>query len=132
MQGISSSITRALPIGAKLVCADNTGAKIVKIICVLGYKGRRRRIGSAGVGNFIEVTVKSGKYELKHQVLKAIIIRQKKEYRRANGIRIKFADNACVLIDDDKKPKGTEIKGPVAKEAIERCPKIGANAKIVV
>jgi len=115
-----------------LTCADNTGARIVGIIGVLGYKGKRRRIGSAGIGDAILVTARMGKPEIKHQVLKAVIIRQKREFKRPDGTRVKFSDNACIIIDDEGKPKGTEIKGPVAKEAIERWSKIGSNARIVL
>jgi large subunit ribosomal protein L14 len=132
MQGLSSKITRTLPVGAQLTVADNTGARIFEIITVKGYRGVRRRVPTAGVGDYVIGSAKKGKPEIMHQVLKAIIIRQKKEYRRADGTRIKFADNACILVDDDGKPKGTEIKGPVAKEVIERWKLVGGNAKIVV
>lgn len=132
MQGISSSIPRSLPIGAELTVADNTGARIFKIITVKGYRGRRRRSPSAGIGDLVIGTAKKGKPEMMHQVLKAVIIRQKKEFKRPDGTRVKFADNACMIVDDEGKPKGTEIKGPVAKEALERWKQIGSNAKIVV
>lgn len=132
MIGISSDIPRCLPIGAQMTVADNTGARIFEIISVKGYKGRRRRLPSAGVGDLVIGTAKKGKPEMRHQVLKAVIVRQKKEFRRADGTRVKFADNACIIVDDDGKPKGTEIKGPVAKEALERWKMIGSNAKIVI
>jgi large subunit ribosomal protein L14 len=132
MQGISSNISRSLPIGAELVVADNTGARIFKIMTVKGYRGKRRRSPSAGLGDLVIGSAKKGKPEMMHQVLKAVIIRQKKEFRRPDGTRVKFADNACIIVDDDGKPKGTEIKGPVGKEALERWKQIGSNAKIVV
>jgi large subunit ribosomal protein L14 len=132
MQGLASKITRTLPVGAQLVVADNTGARIFEIITVKGYRGVRRRVPTAGVGDYVIGSAKKGKPEIMHQVLRAIIIRQKKEYRRADGTRVKFADNACILVDEDGKPKGTEIKGPVAKEVLERWKLIGGNAKIVV
>ncbi len=132
MQGITSSISRCLPIGAQLTVADNTGARVFEIITIKGYRGKRRRLGAAGIGDMVIGTAKKGKPEMKHQVLKAIIIRQKKEFRRPDGTRVEFADNACILVDDEGKPKGTEIKGPVAKEALERWKQVGSNAKIVV
>jgi large subunit ribosomal protein L14 len=132
MQGLASKVTRTLPVGAQLVVADNTGARIFEILTVKGYRGVRRRVPTAGVGDYVIGSAKKGKPEIMHQVLKAIIIRQKKEYKRADGTRVKFADNACIIVDDDGKPKGTEIKGPVAKEVIERWKLVGGNAKIVV
>jgi large subunit ribosomal protein L14 len=62
----------------------------------------------------------------------AVIIRQRKEYRRANGMRIKFEDNAAVLINEKLEPRASEIKGPVAKEVVERFPAVGKIATIVV
>jgi len=132
MIGLSSKIPRALPAGAELTVADNTGAKTFRIITVRSLRGKRRKLPAAGVGDLIIGSAKKGKPDILHQVLKAVIIRQKKAYRRADGMRVKFADNACVIVDDEGKPKGTEIKGPVAKEAVERWNKIAGNAKIVI
>jgi large subunit ribosomal protein L14 len=115
-----------------MTVADNTGARIFRIMAVAGYKGKRRRSPSAGLGDLVIGSAKKGKPDMMHQVLKAVIIRAKKEFRRPDGTRVKFADNACIIVDDDGKPKGTEIKGPVAKEALERWKQIGSNAKIVV
>ncbi len=133
MKAIKSSVTRALPVGAYLKVADNSKAQIVQMIGVIGYKGVKRRLASAGVGDMILVTVKKGDLSLQGKVWKAIIVRQKKEYRRANGMRIKFEDNACVLVKDERgTPMGTIIKGPVAREAVERWPDLGKIATIVV
>ena len=77
-------------------------------------------------------SVKEGDVKIRKQVVKAVIIRQKKEYRRPNGIRVKFEDNAAVIVDDKGNPKGTMIKGPIAKEAVERFSPIGKIATIVV
>lgn len=132
MIGTSSDIPRALPVGAQLAVADNTGARIFEILTAKGYKGRRRRLPAAGLGDLVIGTAKKGKPEMMHQVLKAVIIRQRKEFKRPDGTRVKFSDNACIIVDDEGKPKGTEIKGPVAKEALERWKQIGSNAKIVI
>ncbi|MEM5815470.1 MAG: 50S ribosomal protein L14 [Candidatus Aenigmatarchaeota archaeon] len=132
MKGISSSVTKALNVGSYVVCADNTGAKMVQIIAVKTYKGKRRRIPKAGVGDLVKVVVKSGDVKVRKQIFDAVIIRQKKEYRRANGIRISFEDNAVVIVNEEGEPKGTEIRGPVAKEAVERFSSIGKIASMVV
>ncbi|MEM5875386.1 MAG: 50S ribosomal protein L14 [Candidatus Aenigmatarchaeota archaeon] len=132
MKGISSSVTKALNVGSYVVCADNTGAKMVQIIAVKTYKGKRRRIPKAGVGDLVKVVVKSGDVKVRKQIFDAVIIRQRKEYRRANGIRISFEDNAVVIVNEEGEPKGTEIRGPVAKEAVERFSSIGKIASMVV
>jgi large subunit ribosomal protein L14 len=132
MKALKASITRALNVGSYLICSDNTGAKILQIIAVKGYKGKRRRIPKAGVGDMVKVVVKEGNVKIRKQIFDAVIIRQKKEYRRADGTRIAFEDNAAVLVNEEGEPKGTEIKGPVAREVIERFSSIGKIATMVV
>ncbi len=132
MRAVKASVTKALPIGAILTVADNSGAKEAEIIAVRGYKGTRRRLASAGVGDLVVVSVKKGTPKMRKQVFNAVIIRQKKEYRRPNGIRVKFEDNACVITNEEGEPRGSEIKGPVAKEAAERWSKIASIASIIV
>ena len=132
MKALKARISRGLEPGSYLICADNSGAKILKLISVIGYKGRKRRRQRAGVGDMIKASVKEGDPKIRKQVVTAVVIRQKKEYRRPNGLRIKFEDNAAVLVDDEGNPKGTEIKGPVAKEAVERFTGIGKIATLVV
>lgn len=132
MKAVRAKITKALNVGSYLNCADNTGAKLLQIISVFGYKGTRRKQPKAGVGDMIKVTVKEGDVKIRKQVLNAVIIRQRAEYRRLEGIRVKFEDNAAVIVDENGEPKGTEIKGPVAKEAVERFSALGKIASIVV
>lgn len=132
MKSVKASITRALNVGSYINCADNTGAKVLQIIAVFGYKGVKRRQPKAGVADVVKCSVKKGDVKIRKQVVNAVIIRQKAEYRRPNGLRVKFEDNAAVIVDDNFEPRGTEIKGPVAKEAIERFPAIGKIASIVV
>jgi large subunit ribosomal protein L14 len=132
MKAIRASITKALNVGSNLNCADNTGAKIIQIIAVLHYKGIRKRQPKAGVGDMIKITVKQGDVKIRKTMANAVIIRQRAEYRRPDGLRISFEDNAAVLTDEKGTPKGTEIKGPVAKEAIERFSPIGKISSIVV
>lgn len=131
MESINANITRGLPRGAKLVCADNSGAKRLELINVKEHQGTRRRLPSAGVGDIVIVSVKEGDLELRKQTFEAVIIRQKKEFRRPNGVRIKFEDNAAILIDDNQEPRGSEIRGPIAREVADRFGAIGGMAKIV-
>ena len=107
-------VTRALPVTANLVCADNTGAKVLRIVQVTKYKGRHSRLPSAAIGDFVTVTVKKGPAELRKQIYGAVIIRQKYPIRRLNGTRLTFEDNAAVLVTQEGEIKGTDIKGPVA------------------
>ena len=125
-------ITRALPVTAELVCADNTGAKVLRIAMVTRYKGRHSRQPSAAVGDFVTVTVKKGPAELRKQVFGAVIVRQKYPIRRLNGVRVAFEDNAAVLVTPEGEIKGTDIKGPVAAEAAEKWPRIANVAGMIV
>ncbi len=132
MKGIPTKMAYGLFTKSRLKCADNSGAKILEIIAVKGYKGRRRMRPKAGVGGLVFCRVYSGEEKVRHQVFRAVIIRQRREFRRADGIRVQFEDNAAVIVDEKGDPKGTQIKGPVAKEAIERFPTVGKIATIVV
>lgn len=132
MKGVRARITKALNVGSYLVCPDNSGAKILQMISVFGYKGRGRRQPKAGVGDMVKCTVKEGDVKIRKQVVNAVIIRQKAEYRRSNGLRVKFEDNAAIVVDEEGNPKGSIIKGPVAKEAVERFSGIGKIASMVV
>ena len=132
MKAVKARVTRGIPAGSYINCADNTGAKVLQVISVKGYKGVRRRRAAAGVGNIIKVSVKEGDVKIRNQVFSAVIIRQKKEYRRKSGMRIAFEDNAAVLVTEEGEPKGTQIKGPVAREAVERFSAIGKIATMVV
>jgi large subunit ribosomal protein L14 len=133
MRAVKAKITRALPFGAYVSVCDNSGAKVVKIISVKGHKTVKGRLSAAGVGDLILVSVKKGKVGIRKTVVPAVIVRQKKEYRRPDGTRIKFEDNAAVVLKDEKgNPQGTLLKGPIAKEACERWPGVAKLATIVV
>lgn len=132
MKGIAAKVTRGLPTGAKLECADNTGARIVEIVAVRGLKTVHRQYPSAGVGDMVLVTVKKGKPELKRQVFHAVIIRQRRPYRRPDGTRVQFEDNAAVIVTPQGDMKGSAIKGAVAREAADRWPRVAAAASIIV
>ncbi len=132
MRAVKANITRALPSGARVEVADNSGAKEIEVISVIGGKGVRRRMPKAGIGDLIVASVKKGTPEMRKQKVNAIIVRQKKEYLRPEGIRIKFEDNAAVVTNELGEPKGSDIKGAVAKEAAERWSKIASLASIIV
>ncbi len=133
MKGISGRVTRGLPTESKMNCVDNSGAKIVQLISVLNIGGVARRYPSAGVGDMINVTVRRGTPERRRQVFRAVIVRQRRPYRRADGTRIQFEDNACVLVSNERGELiGTDIKGPVSRESAERWPRIAATAKQIV
>lgn len=133
MQPLKARVTKALPVYCELETCDNSGAKLIKIFTVMGSKTVKGRISSCGVGDLVMASVKRGRPDMRKQVVFAVIVRQKKEYRRADGMRIKFEDNAAVVLKDDKgNPKGTIFKGAIAKEACERWPGIAKIASIVV
>ena len=82
MKAIKSKMTKALPIGAVLTVADNSGAKTVKIVTVRGYKTRTRMLQSAGIADMVTATVITGKPDMKHKLVPCVVVRQKKFYRR--------------------------------------------------
>ncbi len=132
-RGISKiRISRGLPTGARLRVADNSGAKIVEIISVIGYHGRLRRQPAASVGDMVVVSCKVGTPKMRRQVLRGIIVRQRKPYRRIGGQWIRFEDNALVITSETGDPQGSEVRGPVAREAAERWPRVASIASIIV
>ena len=131
MLGVPARVTKPIITGTQMTCDDNSGAKVVEVIGVIGIKARLRRYPSAGIGSVVMVAVKKGKPEMIKKKEKAVIVRQKREFRRGKE-RVRFEDNACVLIDDQNLPKGTEIKGCVAREIADRFPKVVAIATAVV
>ncbi len=133
MQAIKSRVTKCIPVGSQIDTCDNSGAKVIKIFTVIGRKTTKRRVPAAGVADLVMASVRRGRPDMRKQVVHAIIVRQKKEYRRADGTRIKFEDNAAVVLKDEKgNPKGTIFKGAIAKEVCERWPGIAKIASIVV
>jgi len=132
MRAIRAKISKALPKGARLFCADNTGARELEIIAVKGYKGVKRRYPEARIGDIVVVSVKKGAPDIRKQIQYAVVVRQRKEFRRPDGTRVKFEDNAAVITDEKGIPKGSEIRGVVAKEAAERFGKIGSIASSII
>ena len=133
MKAIKANVTKGLNVGSKIETCDNSGAKVLRITCFVGRKTVKGRKPNGGVSSLIMGSVKKGRPDMRKQVVYAIIVRQKKEYRRADGTRIKFEDNAAVVLKDEKgNPKGTIFKGVIAKEAIQRWAPLGKVAKIVI
>jgi len=133
MKAVKARIVKSLNHMAQIGVCDNSGAKVIRLISVIGHKTVKGRIQAAGIGDIIKASVVKGIPSMRKQVVDAIIVRQKKEYRRPDGTRIKFEDNAAVVLKDEKgNPKGTILKGPIAKEATERWPGIAKLASIVV
>ncbi|MEM2934481.1 MAG: 50S ribosomal protein L14 [Methanocellales archaeon] len=132
MRALKAKVPRSLNTASQLECADNTGARVLEIISVKNYRGVKNRLPRAGIGDIVIASVKKGTPEMRKQIVQAVVIRQAREFRRPNGMRVKFEDNAAVIVDENGDPKGTEIKGPVAREAAERFQKIGATATIII
>ncbi len=132
MKGIAGKQTKGLSVGSKLKCIDNTGAKEVRVVSVINYHGVHRRYPRAGVGDQVVVSVVKGTPEMRRELTRAVIVRQKRPFRRSDGVMVEFEDNAVVLTQDDGETKGSEIKGPVAREAAERWPRVGAAASMIM
>ena len=131
MKPLATNISKTLDQGAELTCADNSGAKKLEIIGVKHRKGRRSRRTQAGIADQVKVKVLKGDQEVKHQVYDAVIVRQAKEIQRPSGKRVKFEDNAAVLVEETGLPKGDVTRGPIAKEVVQRYSPIGKIASKV-
>lgn len=130
--GTKFRISCGLPVGAVINCADNSGAKSLNVIAVTNWKGRLNRYPEASVGDMVLITVgRDGKPELRKKVTPAVVVRQRKIWRRKDGVWIYFEDNAGVIINPKGEMKGSSITGPVAKEAADRWPKISTTAQCV-
>ncbi|RZD37795.1 MAG: 50S ribosomal protein L14 [Methanobacteriota archaeon] len=132
MRAVAGRQMRGLPQGARLNCVDNSGAKLIEIVTVLNYKGVHRRSPAAGVGDMIVASVKKGNPEMRRQLVRAVVVRSRRAFRRADGTMVQFEDNAAVLTNELGETKGSSIKGPVCREAAERWPRIAAAATTIV
>jgi large subunit ribosomal protein L14 len=132
MKGIAGNQTNGLITGSRLNVIDNSGAKVIEIIAVPRYHGVARRLPSAGVGDMVMASVKKGTPQMRRQIVYAVIVRQRRPMRRPDGTMVSFEDNAAVITTDTGETKGTDIKGPVAREAAERWPRVSATANIIV
>ncbi|MFX1375040.1 MAG: 50S ribosomal protein L14 [Promethearchaeota archaeon] len=118
--------------GSRIQIADNSGAKIAQIINVDHYKGRQRRLPKATIGSICTVTIKKGRPEMRGNIVKAVIVRQKMIFRRLDGTRLCFEDNAGVIVTKEGDPKGTEIRGPIAREAAELFPRLASISSLII
>ena len=126
MKGIAGNQTRGLQNGSRLTVIDNTGAKEIEIITVPGYHGVARRV------DLVIASVKKGTPQMRRQIVFAVIVRQRRPMRRPDGTMVYFEDNAAVITTETGETKGTDIKGPVAREAAERWPRVSATASTIV
>ncbi len=132
MKGLSTRITKTLVPGAILNCADNSGALEFKMIHIIGKGGRKGRMAAAGIGDIIRASVVKGSQTYIKKPVRVVVIRQKAPMKRSNGMVVKFEDNAGIMVGDDNMPIGTDIKGAIAREVIERFIKTAGIASRVV
>lgn len=134
MKALKARITKGLNHGTYIDTCDNSGAKIVRLISFRGAKTVKGRKPAGGVGDLAWCSVYDGEPSMKKTIFPCVIVRQKKAYRRMDGTRVVFEDNAVIILKDDKlgTPKGTIFKGPIAKEAADRWPGIAKVASIIV
>jgi len=133
MKWIGAKLTNGLNVGSNALASDNSGARIVKIVGLKGMKSKRGRQQYIKLGDMIKISVRKGDPKMKGEVFDAVVIRQVKPFRRLTGERVAFTDNAVALLKDEKgNPKGTQIKGPIAKEAAERYPFLAKIAKFIM
>ena len=132
MKSISATVSKTLVPGSVLACADNSGAKTLMIINKIGKAGRHGRLAASGIGDIVMASVKSGNPQYIKKKVRVVIIRQKQPIRRPNGMRVKFEDNACILVKEGGLPVGTEVKGPMAREVVEIYIKMAGVASRVV
>lgn len=132
MKGVAGKQTKGLVTGSRLNVIDNSGARVIEIIATPRYHGVARRLPAAGVGDMVMASVKKGTPQMRRQIVYAVIVRQRRPMRRADGTMISFEDNAAVLTTDTGETRGTDIKGPVAREAAERWPRVSATANMII
>lgn len=110
--GTKFRMSLGLPVGAVMNCADNSGAKNLYVISVVGFGARLNRLPAAAAGDMIMASVKKGKPELRKKVMPAVICRQRKPWRRRDGVFLYFEDNAGVIVNAKGEMKGSAINGP--------------------
>src|SRR5207245_9612357 len=115
-----------------MTCGRSTAAKALKPITARGYPGRLPRVPAAGMADMVMITLMEGSPTLRKQVFAAVVVRQARAIRRPGGTRLSFENNAAVIMTPEGELKGTEIRGPVAKEAAERWPRVANLASTVI
>ena len=119
MQALKSKITRALPVGCEVEVCDNSGAKTIKVFSVIGNKTVKGRIQSAGISDLVMASVKKGRPDMRKQVVYAVIVRQRKAFKRADGSYIRFDENAVVVLEGADMKAG-RVFGPIPREIKDR------------
>merc|ERR1739848_764776 len=119
-------------VAAIINCADNSGAKNLHMMAAKGIGARLNRMPSASLGDMFMATVKKGKPELRKKVMLAVVVRQRRAWRRKDGTFIYFEDNAGVIVNERGEMKGSAIQGPVAKECADLYPKIASAAPSII
>ena len=132
MQGVKLKMSLGLPVGAVINCADNSGAKTIYIFGVTKVQAALSRLPSASVGDYVICSVKKGKPELRKKIHRAVIVRQRKPWRRREGYYVYFQDNAGVIVNQKGEMKGNTILGPIAKECADLWPKLASAAESVI
>lgn len=132
MTGSRKSYTPGIQHMTKVRVADNSGAKEGVVISVYGYRGHLRRVPFGNIADLVLVSVRKGSPEMRKQKMKAVVVRQRMPLRRPDGTWISFEDNAVVIVNPDGTPKGTEVRGPMAREAVERWPKLAGLATVII
>ncbi len=131
-RGIKSRITLAIPVGCQLACSDNSGAKVLNVIAVYWTTGKLNRLPSASIGDLVLVSVRKGEPEMRRKLLTAVIIRQRKPWRRSDGTFIYCEDNAAVIVNWRGEPSGSAIGGPLTREVADEYPRIASTACAVL
>jgi len=132
MKAISARGTRALNIGSLVEACDNSGARIVRVVSVKHGKTKKGRQGYAKIADQVKVSVRKGDPKMKGEVFDAVIVRLKKPWRRTSGERVCFSINSVALLKDEKgNPKGTQIKGTIAREVQERWKEVAKIASAI-
>ncbi|ORD93660.1 RL23 [Enterospora canceri] len=126
-----TNITRGVQTETMMKVIDNSGAKEVKIIGVKHLQTSKNTIPKAGPGDVVRVSVRKGKPELRKKVVLAIVVRQRKIWKRKDGVNICFDDNACILVNENGELKGTQISGAIPREVAEAWPKIASQASSI-
>merc|ERR1712187_71706 len=127
-RGDKLRIARGLPVGAEITCADNTGAKRLRILSVIGFGASMNRLPAGAPGDMVNVSVRKGSPKLRKTKCLAVIIRQRKMFRRIDGTFIYFEDNAGVIVNKNGTMEGSTIIGPVAKECVILWPNLSKHA----
>lgn len=129
---VRQKMTCGVQVGTVMNCADNSGAKVLKMISARHFRGRLNLLPKASMGDIIVCTVKKGKPELRKTVVLAVVIRQRMHIRRREGSHLCFEDNAAVIVMPNGDLKGSQIAGPVSRETGEMWPKISSQASAII